>query len=146
MLYVLLYEYVSMVSRVQLFSSEIDKHLQQQANKDQSFEAYCHQHELKDTNFKKLHSNRRRNGEMNSVRFMELIGASTSSQSGFCSGSLILLYNPNLRVWLYDETSNMRKQFDGLAALAKNQMNAQIDKHQSFLPMPEVTSRFLLCH
>jgi transposase len=31
----------------------------------------------------------------------------------------MLLQEPNLKVWLYNQPTDMRKQFDGLAALAK---------------------------
>lgn len=35
----------------------------------------------------------------------------------------MLLQEPNLNVWLYSQPTDMRKQFDGLAALAQSKMN-----------------------
>ena len=37
----------------------------------------------------------------------------------------MLLQEPNLQVWLYRQPTDMRKQFDGLAALAQNKMRCQ---------------------
>lgn len=37
----------------------------------------------------------------------------------------MLLQDPNLNVWLYSQATDMRKQFDGLAALAQAKMNRQ---------------------
>ena len=45
----------------------------------------------------------------------------------------MLLEEPNLQVWLYTQPTDMRKQFDGLAALAKNQMNESISEGQLFV-------------
>ena len=45
----------------------------------------------------------------------------------------MLLQHPNVRVWLYTQPTDMRKQFDGLAALAKNQMNADLVEGQLFI-------------
>ena len=36
----------------------------------------------------------------------------------------MLLQDPNLSVWLYKQPVDMRKQFDGLAALVRVKMNA----------------------
>ena len=45
----------------------------------------------------------------------------------------MLLQDPNLRVWLYTQPTDMRKQFDGLAALAKNKMDSPIHEGQLFV-------------
>jgi transposase len=45
----------------------------------------------------------------------------------------MLLAHPNIRIWLYNAPTDMRKQFDGLAALAKNQIQAPIDEHHLFV-------------
>ena len=45
----------------------------------------------------------------------------------------MLLHHPNLRVWLYGGPADMRKQFDGLAALAKNQMDGKLDEQHLFV-------------
>ena len=45
----------------------------------------------------------------------------------------MLLQEPNLQVWLYMQPTDMRKQFDGLAAIAKNKMNGSIDDSQLFI-------------
>ena len=45
----------------------------------------------------------------------------------------MLLQDPNLRVWLYTQPTDMRKQFDGLAALAKNKMMGNIVDGQLFV-------------
>ena len=45
----------------------------------------------------------------------------------------MLLQNPNLQVWLYAQPTDMRKQFDGLAALVKNKMAGQLDHDQLFV-------------
>ena len=45
----------------------------------------------------------------------------------------MLIHNPNLRIWLYAQPTDMRKQFDGLAALAKNKMGGQIDQQHLFV-------------
>ncbi len=39
----------------------------------------------------------------------------------------MLLQNPNLTIWLYTQPTDMHKQFDGLAALAKNKMAGQLN-------------------
>ncbi len=45
----------------------------------------------------------------------------------------MLLHNPNLHIWLYPKPTDMRKQFDGLAALAKNKMSGQLDGQHLFV-------------
>lgn len=47
----------------------------------------------------------------------------------------MLLHHPNLRIWLYDQPADMRKQFDGLAALTNNQMNGKLDEQHLFVFM-----------
>lgn len=41
--------------------------------------------------------------------------------------------DPNLKIWLYTQPTDMRKQFDGLAALAKNKMQGQLDAQHLFV-------------
>lgn len=41
--------------------------------------------------------------------------------------------DPNLKIWLYTQPADMRKQFDGLAALAKNKMHGQLDSSHLFV-------------
>jgi len=45
----------------------------------------------------------------------------------------MLLQDPNLSVWLYTQPTDMRKQFDGLAALAKNKMSGQVSDGYLFV-------------
>lgn len=45
----------------------------------------------------------------------------------------MLLPSSNMQIWLYTEPTDMRKQFDGLAALAKNKMAGRLDCDQLFL-------------
>lgn len=45
----------------------------------------------------------------------------------------MLLHQPNLRIWLYSQPADMRKQFDGLAAVAKNQMDSRLDEQHLFV-------------
>ena len=45
----------------------------------------------------------------------------------------MLLQDPNLRVWLYTQPTDMRKQFDGLAALAKNKMAGSVSDGHLFV-------------
>ena len=45
----------------------------------------------------------------------------------------MLLQEPNVQVWLYTQATDMRKQFDGLAALAKNQMAGQVTDGHAFV-------------
>lgn len=45
----------------------------------------------------------------------------------------MLLQEPNLQVWLYTQPTDMRKQFDGLAAMAKNKMAASVVDGQLFV-------------
>ena len=48
---------------------------------------------------------------------------------------LMLLQSPNVQIWLYTQPTDMRKQFDGLAALAKNKMAGRLDQDQLFVFM-----------
>jgi len=45
----------------------------------------------------------------------------------------MLLQEPNLHVWLYTQPTDMRKQFDGLAAIAKNKMRESVSDGQLFV-------------
>ena len=45
----------------------------------------------------------------------------------------MLLQEPNVAIWLYNEPTDMRKQFDGLAALAKNKMAGSLTQDQLFV-------------
>jgi transposase len=45
----------------------------------------------------------------------------------------MLLQDPNLKVWLYTQPTDMRKQFDGLATLAKNKMDGQVNHGHLFV-------------
>ena len=45
----------------------------------------------------------------------------------------MLLQEPNLRVWLYRHPADMRKQIDGLAALAQTKMNCQASSGELFV-------------
>lgn len=45
----------------------------------------------------------------------------------------MLLQDPNVKIWLYAEPTDMRKQFDGLMALAKNKMQGQVVEGQLFI-------------
>ena len=45
----------------------------------------------------------------------------------------MLLQDPNLSVWVYTQPTDMRKQFDGLVALAKNKMASQVIDGQLFV-------------
>lgn len=45
----------------------------------------------------------------------------------------MLLQEPNLRIWLYTQPTDMRKQFDGLAAMAKNKMSESVNDGQLFV-------------
>ena len=45
----------------------------------------------------------------------------------------MLLQSPNVKVWLYTQPTDMRKQFDGLAALAKNKMAGDLRQDQLFV-------------
>lgn len=45
----------------------------------------------------------------------------------------MLLQDPNVKIWLYTEPTDMRKQFDGLMALAKQKMQGQIVEGQLFI-------------
>ena len=45
----------------------------------------------------------------------------------------MLLQEPNLQVWLYTQPTDMRKQFDGLAAIAKNKMAGSVNDGQLFV-------------
>lgn len=45
----------------------------------------------------------------------------------------MMLQDPNLRIWLYTEPTDMRKQFDGLMALAKHKMQGQVVEGQLFV-------------
>ncbi|MEM1281423.1 MAG: IS66 family insertion sequence element accessory protein TnpB [Cyanobacteria bacterium P01_H01_bin.152] len=45
----------------------------------------------------------------------------------------MLLQDPNLRVWLYTQPTDMRKQFDGLAALVNNKMAGTISEEHLFV-------------
>ena len=45
----------------------------------------------------------------------------------------MLLQSPNVQIWLYSQPTDMRKQFDGLAALAKNKMAGRLDQDQLFV-------------
>lgn len=45
----------------------------------------------------------------------------------------MLLQSPNMQVWLYNQPTDMRKQFDGLAALAKNKMGGRVIDGHAFV-------------
>jgi transposase len=45
----------------------------------------------------------------------------------------MLLQEPNLNVWLYNRPTDMRKQFDGLSALAQSKMNCQTSSGDLFV-------------
>ena len=45
----------------------------------------------------------------------------------------MLLQAPNVQIWLYTQPTDMRKQFDGLAALAKNKMAGHLQQDQLFV-------------
>lgn len=45
----------------------------------------------------------------------------------------MLLQDPNLNVWLYAHPTDMRKQFDGLATLAKNKMAGKVNEGHLFV-------------
>lgn len=45
----------------------------------------------------------------------------------------MLLQEPNIQVWLYTQATDMRKQFDGLAALAKNKMTGSVSEGHIFV-------------
>ena len=45
----------------------------------------------------------------------------------------MLLQSPNVQIWLYTQPVDMRKQFDGLAALAKNRMAGRLEQDQLFV-------------
>ena len=45
----------------------------------------------------------------------------------------MLLQDPNVRIWLYSEPTDMRKQFDGLMVLAKNKMQGQVVEGHLFV-------------
>lgn len=45
----------------------------------------------------------------------------------------MLLQDPNLQVWLYMQPTDMRKQFDGLAAIAKNKMAGNLSEKHLFV-------------
>lgn len=45
----------------------------------------------------------------------------------------MLLQEPNLHVWLYNQPTDMRKQLDGLAALAQTQMHCQASSGDLFV-------------
>jgi len=45
----------------------------------------------------------------------------------------MLLQAPNLKVWLYTQPTDMRKQFDGLAALAQTAMDGQAASGELFV-------------
>jgi transposase len=45
----------------------------------------------------------------------------------------MLLQEPNLSVWLYAHPVDMRKQFDGLAALAQSKLNRQACSGELFV-------------
>ena len=45
----------------------------------------------------------------------------------------MLIHSPNLKIWFYTQPTDMRKQFDGLAALAKNKMNGHLNNDNLFV-------------
>ncbi|NQY36668.1 MAG: IS66 family insertion sequence element accessory protein TnpB [Alteromonadaceae bacterium] len=45
----------------------------------------------------------------------------------------MLLQDPNLSVWLYAQPVDMRKQFDGLAALAQSKLNSVASSGELFV-------------
>ena len=45
----------------------------------------------------------------------------------------MLLQDPNVQVWLYTQPTDMRKHFDGLAAIAKNKMAGKVVEGQLFV-------------
>jgi len=45
----------------------------------------------------------------------------------------MLLQEPNLNVWLYNQPTDMRKQFDGLAAIAQTKMQCQASSGDLFV-------------
>ena len=45
----------------------------------------------------------------------------------------MLLQDPNVKIWLYTEPTDMRKQFDGLRVLAKQKMQGQVVEGQLFI-------------
>ncbi len=45
----------------------------------------------------------------------------------------MLLQDPNLNVWLYNKPADMRRQFDGLAALTQSKLNSQASSGDLFV-------------
>jgi len=45
----------------------------------------------------------------------------------------MLLQEPNLNVWLYNQPTDMRKQFDGLAALVQTKLETQASNGDLFV-------------
>ena len=45
----------------------------------------------------------------------------------------MLLQEPNLNVWLYRHPTDMRKQFDGLAALVQSRLNVRANSGELFV-------------
>jgi len=45
----------------------------------------------------------------------------------------MFLSDAHMQIWLYTEPTDMRKQFDGLAALAKNKLQGQLHHDQLFV-------------